>query len=107
MPQDPSIPGSKDTGHAYVHPPYLTEEEKRIDEDYEWALHDPEVRRQYGGQVVAVYQKRVWGAGRDHGVASRSALATPGCPERRFLALVVVPDDMSRVLPDTADDEDG
>ncbi len=32
-------------------PCYLTEEEKKMNEDYEWCLHDPEVRRQFGGDV--------------------------------------------------------
>lgn len=70
---------------------YLTEEEKRVNDDYEWCLHDPEVRRQYGEQVVAAYQRRIWGAGANHSAAVNAALQQPGCPPRRFFALVVVP----------------
>jgi len=72
-------------------PSYLTEEEKKMNEDYEWCLNDPEVRRQYGGQVVAAHQRRVWGAGANHLDALDAALQEPGCPHRKCLVLVVVP----------------
>ena len=70
---------------------YLNEHEKQINEDYEWCLHDPEVRRQYGDQVVAAHQRRIWGSGKDHLAALNAALQQPGCPTKYFLALVVVP----------------
>lgn len=70
---------------------YLTEEEKKMNEDYEWCLHDPEVRRQYGDQVVAAHQRRIWGAGRDHLAALDAALQQPDCPPKKYLVLVVVP----------------
>lgn len=88
---------SEKTEHAAVpeefsaFPSYFTEEEKRFNEDYEWALHDPEVRRQYGDQVVAVHQRRIWGAGPNHLVALNAALQQPDCPPRKNLAFVVVP----------------
>jgi hypothetical protein len=69
----------------------LTEQEKQFNDDYEWCLHDTEVRRQYGDQVVAVHQRRIWGAGANHLVALNAALQQPGCPPRFYLALVVVP----------------
>lgn len=70
---------------------YLNEHEKQVRDDYEWCLHNPEVRRQYGDQVVAVHQRRVWGAGANHLAALNAALQQPGCPPRHFLALAVVP----------------
>ncbi len=70
---------------------YLTEEEKKMNEDYEWCLNDPDVRRQYGNQVVAAHQRRVWGAGRDHRAAVDAALKQPDCPPKIYLVLVVVP----------------
>lgn len=72
-------------------PSYLTEHEKQVNDEYEWAINDPEVRRQYGGQVVAVYQRRIWGAGPNHSVALDTALQQPGAPPRYFFALPVVP----------------
>jgi hypothetical protein len=71
---------------------YLTEQEKQINDDYEWCLHDPEVRRQYGDQVVAVHQRRIWGVGKDHLAALNAALQQPGCPQycsARFLLAAV------------------
>jgi hypothetical protein len=70
----------------------LTDEEQRVNEDYEWCLHDPEVRRLYGGQVVVAHNRRIWGAGRDHLAAYQAALRDPACPPRWSLAFVVVPD---------------
>ena len=70
---------------------YLTEQEKQINDDYEWCLHDPDVRRQYGGQVVVAHQRRIWGAGRDHIAALKAAQLQPDCPPRQCCAFVVVP----------------
>jgi len=70
---------------------YLTDEEKKMNEDYEWCLNDPDVRRQYGGQVVAAHQRRIWGAGANHLDALDAALQEPGCPHRKYLVFVVVP----------------
>jgi hypothetical protein len=72
-------------------PTYLTPEELATNEDYEWALHDPEVRRQYGGQVVVVHQRRIWGAGKNHETAHHAAVQQPGCPEKWHLAFVPIP----------------
>ena len=70
---------------------YLTEEEKKINEDYEWCLNDPDIQRQYGGQVVVAHQRRIWGAGKDHSAAWNAALQHPDCPHPRVCAFVVVP----------------
>jgi hypothetical protein len=70
---------------------YLTDEEKKMNEDYEWCLHDPDVRRLYGNQVVVAHQRRIWGAGKDHLAAWNAAQRHPNCPHRRVCVFVVVP----------------
>lgn len=72
-------------------PCYLTEEEKKMNEDYEWCLNDPDVQRQYGGQVVVAHQRRIWGAGKDFGAAWDDAQKHPDCPHNRMCVFVVVP----------------
>jgi hypothetical protein len=68
----------------------MNERERRIWADHEWALQDPEVQRQYAGQVVAVHDRKVWGVGKTHLAALNDALARPGCPPRGELATVPV-----------------
>ena len=70
---------------------YLTEEEKKINEDYEWCLNDLEVQRKYGGQVVVAHQRCIWGAGKDHRAAWEAAIQQPDCTHHRVCAFVVVP----------------
>jgi hypothetical protein len=73
----------------------LDERERQLNDDYEWCLHDPEVRRRFGGQVVAAYRRTIWGAGKNHdeaGVAAEQA----GCPAPDLLAFVVVPEWIER-----------
>lgn len=72
------------------HGPYLTPEEQRLSDDYDWALRDAEVQATYRGLVVAVYKKQVLGAGKDHGEATQAALARPDCPSKRYLAKVYI-----------------
>jgi hypothetical protein len=43
--------------------PETEEEDRRPSDDYDWASTDPEVRARYGGQVVAVHRRTVWGVG--------------------------------------------
>jgi hypothetical protein len=93
MSSEKQVPVTAPLSPSSVSP--LTEQEQQIHADYEWALRDPGVRRLHGGQVVAVHQSKVWGAGADHGAALKAALATPGCPQRQALALVVVPEETS------------
>jgi hypothetical protein len=72
-------------------PPYLTADELRKNEDFEWALHDPEVRRKYGGKIVAVHQKKVLGSGKTYRTAWAAAQRRRDCPAKQEVALVVVP----------------
>jgi hypothetical protein len=66
----------------------MSESELRLQADYEWGLKDPGVQDCYGGRVVAVHQRRVWGAGNTHAEALDAALRQPACPPRESLALV-------------------
>jgi hypothetical protein len=84
-PQPAAAPGGGETAA-------LDEREMRLHADYEWGLHDAEVRRAHAGQVVAVCDRRVWGAARNHAAALADALRQAGCPARERLALVVVPE---------------
>ena len=71
--------------------PSLDDRERRIDEDYEWCLHDPGIRLAYGGKVVVVHQRTIWGVGSTHAAAWEAARQRPGCPSRESLAVVAVP----------------
>jgi hypothetical protein len=59
--------------------------------DYEWALHDPQVQREYSGKVVAVRGRKVWGAGKNARAAWEEASKVAGCPPLDELLFVVVP----------------
>jgi hypothetical protein len=50
------------------------------------------LRQNFGGKVVAVHRRKVWGAGGSHTAALTAALRETGCPPRDQLALVVVPE---------------
>ncbi len=71
--------------------PYLDERERRINEDYDWCLHDVAVRKKHGGRAVVAYQRKVWGAGKTYAAAWAAARRKPGCPPRHEFALVIVP----------------
>jgi len=81
----------KTSGPPQTFPPYLSEEERRKHDDYEWALHDPGVRARYAGKVVVVYRKKVLGAGKSYKVAWAAALRRRGCPAKQEVAMPVVP----------------
>ena len=58
--------------------------------DEEWVLHDPQVREQYAGMVVAVHNRKIWGAGKTYQQAWENTLANPDCPDPEKLQLFVV-----------------
>jgi hypothetical protein len=72
-------------------PPYLTADELRKNDDYEWALRDLGLRKKYGGRVVAVHRKKVLGVGRSYQAAWAAAQRRRNCPAKREVAMVVVP----------------
>jgi hypothetical protein len=70
--------------------PQLDTREQRIHADYEWVLRDADVQRQYAGQVVAVYNRTIWGHAPTHLAALENALSRPGCPAAGELVTVPV-----------------
>jgi hypothetical protein len=72
-------------------PPYLTADELRKNDDYEWALADLDLREKYGGRVVAVHHKKVLGVGKNYQAAWAAAQRRRNCPAKREVAMVVVP----------------
>jgi hypothetical protein len=72
-------------------PPHLTAAEREKNDDYEWALHDPEVRRRYAGKIVVVHRKQVLGAGKTFRAAWAAARRRRRCPAKREVAMAVVP----------------
>jgi hypothetical protein len=68
----------------------LSERERQLRADYEWVLHDADIQRQYAGQVVAVHDRKVWGAGKTHATALQAARRRRGCPPQESLAKVFV-----------------
>ena len=77
-------------------PPYLDEREQQINNDYEWCLHDPAVRKQYGGKVVVVYKRKIWGVGKNHAAAWEDAQQKRGCPPKGYAATAPVPNPWPR-----------
>jgi hypothetical protein len=80
---------SKATDQAF--PPYLAADEQRKNDDFEWALHDLELRQKYGGKIVAVHRKRVLGVGKTYQAAWAAAQRRRNCPAKKDVAMVVVP----------------
>jgi hypothetical protein len=72
-------------------PPYLTADEQRKNDDYEWALCDLELRQKHGGKIVVVHQKRVLGVGRSFQAAWAAAQRRRNCPAKHEVAMIVVP----------------
>jgi hypothetical protein len=58
---------------------------------WEWVEHDPEVNQLYGGLVVAVHKRKIWGAGTTYKAARLDALKKPDCPPEDELIFIPVP----------------
>ena len=58
----------------------LTDSEKQIWADIEWADHDEEVQAKYAGQWVALYQRAVVAHGTDRAQVLREAAAVTQRP---------------------------
>jgi hypothetical protein len=71
--------------------PFLDEREQRINADHEWCASDPEVRRKYGGKIVAVYKRTILGTGKTYAAAWAAAQRRRSCPPKQEVAMVVVP----------------
>jgi hypothetical protein len=88
----PEIPGMAlyrgETPFDELEVPLPTPEET---DAWDWAENDPEVRQKYGGNVVVVHQRKVWGAGKSYRAAWEQARQQPGCPPPHELYFVMVP----------------
>jgi hypothetical protein len=60
-------------------------------EDYDWAIHDSQVRQEHGGLIVAVRGRKVWGAGKNPRAAWEQACKVPDCPPLDELLFVAIP----------------
>jgi hypothetical protein len=58
--------------------------------DFDWAASDPEICRQYQCLVVAVRNRKVWGAGKDARAAGEDARKHPDCPAPEELVYVPI-----------------
>jgi hypothetical protein len=69
----------------------MTESERRVNEDFDWALHSDEVQQNpdYFGKLVVVYNKRVLAAGRDRRAIVEQAANEVGVPGRQLVVMVV------------------
>lgn len=56
-----------------------------------WCLADAEIRRRFGGQVVAACGTKIWGFGDDIVSALRKALDQPDHPPQHLLTFVPIP----------------
>lgn len=69
----------------------LNETEQRMSDDFDWALHAPEVQQnpELFGKLVVVYNKRVLGAGSDRQVLVEKAAEQIGVPWQDLVVLIV------------------
>ncbi len=59
-------------------------------DDAAWAMSSPEIHRQYQGLIIAVRDRKVWGAGKGISLALEDARRQPGCPPENELELVSI-----------------
>lgn len=78
----------------------LTELEIQQSDDYEWCLHDADLRKRYGGKVVAAHRHRILGVGASHAEALEAAQRRPDCPPLEEIAIVVVPEHVPDITPE-------
>lgn len=72
-------------------PPTFEEDDERVGDDYHWACFNPVVRERFGGRVVAVFRRKVWGVGADDGEAMADAQSKFDLPNEGPLMCVNVP----------------
>ncbi len=71
--------------------PQMTEHEQRMSEDFVWAENAPEVQQdpEHFGKLVAVYNKRVLGAGRDRQALVEQLAKEIGVPAQHLVVVLV------------------
>jgi hypothetical protein len=69
----------------------LSELEQRTNDDFDWALHSPEVMQnpEYFGKLVVEHNKRVLAAGSDRQALVEQAAEEVGVPSQQLLVMVV------------------
>jgi hypothetical protein len=67
------------------------ERQRQLDEDYAWWSESLEMQRRYGGQVLVVQRRTVWGEGRNLSEAWKDAQKRQGCPPQDDLTFVPIP----------------
>jgi hypothetical protein len=69
----------------------MTEADRRVNEDFDWALHSADVQQNadYFGKLVVVYKKRVLAAGCDRQAIVEQASKEVGVPGRQLVVMVV------------------
>jgi hypothetical protein len=72
---------------------------RRRSRDEKWCLNEAAVRRQFAGQIVAVYDRKVWASGADVAAVLKAAQAQQGCPPLADLVLASLPDDKQEFFP--------
>ena len=69
----------------------MTELERRMTEDFDWAQHAPEVQQDpaHYGQFVVVHNKRVLAVGRDREALVEEAANEIGAPWQHLVVVIV------------------
>jgi hypothetical protein len=69
----------------------LSETEQRMSDDFDWALHAPEVQQnpEHYGKFVVVYNKQILAAGRDRQPLVEEAAKKVGVPWQYLVVLIV------------------
>jgi hypothetical protein len=62
----------------------MTETEKRIWDDIEWADKNEDVQRKYGGEWVAILDRKIVAHGMDRDVVVKEAVAATNRPEEEI-----------------------
>lgn len=71
----------------------MTELEKQVKEDFDWALRSAEVQQnpEYSGKWVVVHKKRVLAAGTDRHAMVEQAAKEVGVPRGQLVVMIVPP----------------
>src|SRR4051812_13283863 len=59
--------------------------------DLEWCYGNADIMAHYAGQIVAVHNQALWGAGADYVEALNAARAKAGCPSPDDLSFITIP----------------
>jgi hypothetical protein len=74
----------------------LSDIEKQLSDDLQWALRAPEVR-QHAGKFVAIYQKCIVGVGTNRDALVAEAAEKAHCPQQHVVVMTVPSEDLSEL----------